>query len=286
LPPLDLFPGAGLRLDDLVLTPTTAVALLVSTAPTAVCPRCGTASDRIHSRYRRTVADLPAQGRLVALRLVVRRFRCGCPDCPRRIFWERLPEMLPSHARSTARLTEAHRDIGFALGGEAGSRLAGLLDMPTSPDTLLRRVKAWPGQPTPSPRYVGVDDWAVRKGRRYGTILIDLERGRVLDLLPGRDGAALKTWLRDHPGVEVVTRDRWAAFAQAVAEAAPQARPVADRSTRPGASSRNRGASRSRIRSRLGRRSGGGGPSATDGSVNCVTEACPCDGSPARWAWR
>ena len=115
------------------------------------------------------------------------------------------------------------------MGGEAGSRLAGLLDMPTSPDTLLRRVKAWPGESTPSPRYVGVDDWAVRKGRRYGTILVDLERGRVLDLLPGRDGEALKAWFREHPGVEVVTRDRWAAFAQAAAEAAPQAHQVVDR---------------------------------------------------------
>ena len=229
MPPFDLFPGAGLHLDDLVLTPTAAVALLVSTAPTVVCPRCGAASDRVHSRYRRTVADLPAQGRGVVLRLVVRRFRCIRPDCPRRIFCERLAQVLPAHARSTTRLTEAHRDIGFALGGEAGSRLAGLLDMPTSPDTLLRRVKAWPGEPTSSPRCVGIDDWAIRKGQRYGTIVIDLERGRVLDLLPGRDGEALKAWLREHPGVELITRDRWAAFAQAAAEAAPQARQVADR---------------------------------------------------------
>ncbi len=160
---------------------------------------------------------------------MVRKFRCTQPDCPRRVFCERLTQVLPSHARSTARLTNAHRDIGFALGGEAGSQLASLLDMPTSPDTLLRRIKAWPGEPTPSPRYVGVEAWAVRKGRRYGTILIDLERGRVLDLLPRRDGEALKAWLREHPGVEVITRDRWAAYAQAAAEAVPQVRQVADR---------------------------------------------------------
>ena len=102
---LDLFPGAGLRLDDLVLTPTTAVALLVSVAATARCPRCGTASDRIHSRYRRTVADLPCQDRPVALRLVVRRFRCARPDCPRAVFCERLPGLIDAHARGTARLT-------------------------------------------------------------------------------------------------------------------------------------------------------------------------------------
>jgi len=226
---LDLFPGADLRLDDLVLTPTTAVALLVSVAAAARCPRCGTASDRVHSRYRRTVADLPCRGRPVALRLVVRRFRCARPGCPQAVFCERLPGLIGAHARSTARLTEAHRAVGFALGGEAGARLARRLDMPTSPDTLLRRVQAAPDEPAPPPRFVGIDDWAIRKGQRYGTIVIDLERGRVLDLLPGRDGVTLKAWLREHPGVEVVTRDRWLAFAQAATEAAPRARQVADR---------------------------------------------------------
>jgi transposase len=137
--------------------------------------------------------------------------------------------LLEAHARCTARLTDAHRAIGFALGGEAGARLADHLAMPTSRDTLLRRVQGAPDEPAPPPRFIGVDDWAVRKGQRYGTILIDLERGRVIDILPGRDGSALKQWLGEHPGVEVITRDRWAAYAQAAAEAAPQARQVADR---------------------------------------------------------
>src|SRR5262245_47066521 len=114
----------GLRLDDLVLTPTTVVALLVSTSPTAACPRCGTPADRLHSHYRRTVADLPCRGRILALRLLLRRFRCNNPGCTQHIFCERLPELLQAHARSTIRLTDAHRTIGLALGGEAGSRLA------------------------------------------------------------------------------------------------------------------------------------------------------------------
>ena len=219
----------GLRLDDFLLTPTTAVALLTSTARDAACPECGTPSRRVHSRYRRTVADLPCHNRALLLRLVVRRFRCAHPDCPQGIFCERLPGLLATHARYTHRLADAHRDIGFALGGEAGARLAGRLDMPTGPDTLLRRVKDAPEEPAPAPRIIGVDDWAIRKGQRYGTILIDLERGRVIDLLPGRDGEALKVWLREHPGIELVSRDRWAAYAQAVSEAAPQARQVADR---------------------------------------------------------
>jgi len=218
-----------LRLDDLVLTPTTAVALVVSTASSATCPHCGTLSDRVHSRYRRTVADLPCQDRPVALRLVVRRFRCRQPDCPQTIFCERLPKLLKAHARSTTRLSAVHRTIGFALGGEAGARLAQRLDMPTSPDTLLRRVMDAPAEPMPLPRYVGIDDWAIRKGQRYGTMVVDLERGRVIDLLPGRDGLALEAWLKDHPGVEVVSRDRWAAYAQAVTAGAPQAKQVTDR---------------------------------------------------------
>jgi transposase len=226
---LELFPGAGLRLEDLVLTPRAAVALLIATAPTAACPRCGTSSDRVHARYRRTVADLPGQGRAVALRLLVRKFRCTRADCPRAIFCERFPDWLRPHARATDRLTVAHRGLGFALGGEAGARLAKHLDMPTSPDTLLRRIKEHVSEPTEPIRYVGVDDWALRKGQRYGTIIVDLERGRVLDLLPGRDGEALKAWLKEHPEVEVISRDRWAAYAQAATEAAPQAQQVADR---------------------------------------------------------
>lgn len=124
---------------------------------------------------------------------------------------------------------ECHRTIGFAAGGEAGSRLAEQLAMPTSPDTILRRIKSAREEPESQPRYVGVDDWAWKKGHNYGTILIDLERGRVIDILPGRDGSALKFWLLEHPGVQIITRDRWQAFAQAAAEGAPQATQIADR---------------------------------------------------------
>jgi transposase len=229
-PLLVTLPGCpGLRLDDLVLTANAAVVLLVSTAPSAACPRCGTPSERVHSRHRRLAADLPCHCRTIALRLVVRRFRCIDPSCSQGIFCERLLNLLDAHARATTRLTDTHRAIGFALGGEAGAWLAQHLDVPTSPDTLLRRVKSATDDPAPPPRYVGVDDWALRKGRRYGTILIDLERGRVIDILEGRDGKALTAWLKDHPGVEVITRDRWPAYAQAATEGAPQARQVADR---------------------------------------------------------
>src|SRR5262245_26408707 len=134
---LELFPGAGLRLAALVLTPRSAVALLVATTPTAACPRCGTPSDRVHAHDRRTVADLPGQGRAVALRLLVRKFRCLRADCPQAIFCERFPGWLQPYARTTDRLARTHRAGAFALGGEAGARLADHLDMPTSPDPLL-----------------------------------------------------------------------------------------------------------------------------------------------------
>jgi len=197
---LDPLPGSlGLRFDDLVLTADFAVAHFTAVAASAACPCCGSPSDRVHSHYRRTVADLPCQERRLALRLRLRRFRCTKTDCPRVVFCERLPGLLAAHARSTDRLTDSQRAVGFALGGEAGARFAGRLDLPASPDTLLRRVKETADEPAPAPRYVGVDDWAIRKGQRYGTILIDLERGRVLDLLPGRDGAALTAWLKSHP---------------------------------------------------------------------------------------
>ena len=135
----------------------------------------------------------------------------------------------PAAARTSVDLARSHRSIGLALGGEAGARLAAALSVPTSPDTILRRVKAEPATPSPPPRYVGIDDWACRKGQTYGTILVDLERRTVIDLLPGRDGEALRTWLAANPQVEVVTRDRWPAYIEAITAAAPQAKQVADR---------------------------------------------------------
>jgi transposase len=172
----------------------------------AACPSCGRLSDRTHSRYTRHLRDLSWQGRTAAVRLRLRKFVCANPACNQAIFCERVPELTAPHARTTHRLTAAHRTLGLALGGEAGSRVSERLAIPTSPDTLLRRVKQQPGEPGAAPRVIGIDDWAWRKGQKYGTIVIDLERGRVVDLLPGRDGAALEAWPKAHPEVEVISR--------------------------------------------------------------------------------
>jgi transposase len=198
-------------------------------APNAVCPGCGYCSERVHGQYTRRIRDLPLGRTAVAYVITARKFVCQNQTCPRSIFCERVPGLAAPHARTTETLSQSHQSIGFAAGGEAGARLAEQLGMPTSPDTLLRRIRCAFVEPLPAPRYVGIDDWACKKGQSYGTILIDLERRQVIDIFPGRDGEALKEWLKANPQVEVITRDRWAAYAQAASEAAPQAKQVADR---------------------------------------------------------
>ncbi len=198
-------------------------------ATSAFCPSCGRPSERVHSLTTRAPADLPLGGQPVQLRLSVRRFYCLDATCERRTFTEQLPDLLAFRARRTHRLLEAQRSVGIALGGEAGARLLAHLAMPAGPDTLLRLVRKANVATAATPRVLGVDDWAMRKGRTYGTILVDLEKHWVVDLLPDRTSETLSAWLRDHPGVKILTRDRSTEYAKAAGEGAPQAEQVADR---------------------------------------------------------
>jgi transposase len=202
---------------------------IATTNPNASCPVCGQESWRVHSRYVRRLAEEPIFGRRVRLRMTARRFLCPRSECLRHIFVEPLHAFADKYARTTTRLARTHFAIGSALGGEAGARLARKLAVPTSPDTLLRRVKQAVTRPSVSPRFVGIDDWAWCKGQRYGTIVVDLETNHVIDLLPDRDAATVKAWLEAHPGIELVSRDRASAYSKAASEGAPDAQQVADR---------------------------------------------------------
>jgi transposase len=197
-------------------------------SPIASCPCCETISKRVQSHYTRTLRDLPASGRPVHLVIQVRRFFCEEKTCVRKIFAERFPALTLPRVKFTLRLQEALREIGFALGGEAGARLGKQLSIPGSPDTLLRLVKGTGLPVASSPRVVGIDDWSWKRRLRYGTLICDLESSKPIDVLPDRSVETVSAWFENHPTVEIVSRDRSSEYAAAMRKGAPQALQVAD----------------------------------------------------------
>jgi transposase len=184
------------------------------------CPSCGAVSRRVHSRYQRRVADLPLAGRSVVLLVLARRFRCDAVLCSRQIFTERFADgVLPPSARRTTRLDCIVHHLGLALGGRPAASFAKRLMLPVSNDTLLRMVRRRARVPAEPLNVVGIDDWAWRRNHRYGSIICNLERRRVVTLLPDRERSTAEAWFADYPGISIIARDRGGGYGEAAAKA-------------------------------------------------------------------
>src|SRR5260370_29196257 len=220
---------AGLEIATIETVDDLLVVHVVSTKVKVCCPLCFCLAKRRHSRYTRVVADLPCAGFRVQLRLQMRKFFCDNADCSRRIFTERVPAFIERWAQTTVRLRQAVQAVGTATCGELGTRLATRLEIGTSAPTILRRIMALPSGPEDTVAHLGLDDFALRRGKSYATALGALQRHPVIDLLPDRKAETAKAWIRTHPEIKLVSRDRAGDYATAARQGAPQAIQTADR---------------------------------------------------------
>ncbi|MGW7546792.1 ISL3 family transposase [Streptomyces sp. NPDC054770] len=222
------FPGIrGVRVECVDALVGWTLVRLSSTCSSRACPDCGVASRRVHSRYGRRLDDCPVAGGPVLVRLTVRRYSCDTPTCRRQTFVEQVDGVSGPYQRASSSLRFVLGSVAAELGGRPGARLCRKLSVPAGRMRLLGHLHA-PAVPDRAPRVLGVDEFAFRRGRRYGTIRVDVETHQLVDVLPDRSSETL-AWLRDHAGAEIVCRNRASAYTRAVKEAAPGATEVADR---------------------------------------------------------
>jgi transposase len=219
----------GMIIGQVEITEAQLTVEVISAQPFAYCPGCGSPSDHIHCQYQRTVHDVPCGGRRIVLRLGVRKFFCRVPTCPRKVFAERLADLVQPWARVSNRLLEELKALGLAASAEVNERLTPRLGMKVKAPTLLRYLRTIPPPVDTFVRVLGVDDFSIKRGDSYGTILVNLETHRPLDLLPDRTADAVFPWLKRHQEIDIVSRDRASAYADAANRALPHAIQVADR---------------------------------------------------------
>jgi transposase len=230
MPSSPLFPlPDGLEITSVSETPEEVLVRVTSYRSSSPCPHCSTPSSAIHSLYRRHPKDLPCAGRPIRLVFTVRKFFCRNPTCSCKVFTERLPDFLEASSRLTKRLRTAVQEIGFATGGKGGERLGDKLAMPISEATVLCSLFLVPLPEVSKVHVVGVDDWSWRRGKRFGSILVNLETHKIIGLLADREAESVRQWLAAHPEVDVVSRDRGEMYIDGATRGAPQATQVADR---------------------------------------------------------
>nr|WP_255553030.1 transposase family protein [Ktedonobacter sp. SOSP1-85] len=191
---------------------------MTSTRPCSYYPLCAQASSSVHSHYSRTVRDVLCGGHNVRPHLAVRKFFCRNSDCQRKVFTERLHDFVEPWAQMTLRLVAAIQAIGLATSGSLGVRLAARLGIVTLWTTILRRVMALP---TPAPGAVTaleIDDFSFKRGRKFGTIFVDLDLHQVIDVLAEHSSQSSADWMRNHPEITYVSRDRGKDYAQGASE--------------------------------------------------------------------